>query len=164
MLMGVTSWELGVLRVPLIMVPDTCHFNPFSLIPKNLVPVEEVTKAESISTISLSLSNGHLDRVSLPLITRVTKTPQGPPYTWCFNPYNAFLGLYIWLSFFLSSKSGAYSKNTSLLMYPLRTALLTFIWYNLIVWAQSYAIKILIASNISTEAYVSPKSRPSTLV
>jgi hypothetical protein len=23
MLMGVTSWELGVLRVPLIMVPDT---------------------------------------------------------------------------------------------------------------------------------------------
>jgi hypothetical protein len=24
MLMGVTSWELGVLRVPLIMVPDIC--------------------------------------------------------------------------------------------------------------------------------------------
>jgi hypothetical protein len=30
-----------------------------------------------------SLSNGHLDRVGLPLITRVTKTPQGPPHTWC---------------------------------------------------------------------------------
>jgi hypothetical protein len=30
-----------------------------------------------------SLSNGRLDRVSLPLITRVTKTPQGPPHTWC---------------------------------------------------------------------------------
>jgi UDP-N-acetylglucosamine:LPS N-acetylglucosamine transferase len=25
MLMGVTSWELGVLRVPLIMVPDNNH-------------------------------------------------------------------------------------------------------------------------------------------
>jgi hypothetical protein len=25
MLMGVTSWELGVLRVPLIMVPDTLY-------------------------------------------------------------------------------------------------------------------------------------------
>jgi hypothetical protein len=30
-----------------------------------------------------SLSNGHLDLVSLLLITRVTKTPQGPPHTWC---------------------------------------------------------------------------------
>jgi hypothetical protein len=27
--------------------------------------------------------NGHLDRVSLLLITRVIKTPQGPPHTWC---------------------------------------------------------------------------------
>jgi hypothetical protein len=26
MLMGVTSWELGALRVPLIMVPDTIRF------------------------------------------------------------------------------------------------------------------------------------------
>jgi hypothetical protein len=52
-------------------------------VPKNLVPVEEATKAGSISTLSLSLSNGHIDRVSLPLITRVTKTPQGPPHTWC---------------------------------------------------------------------------------
>jgi hypothetical protein len=34
-------------------------------VPKNLVPVEEATKAESISTLSLSLSNGHLDRMSL---------------------------------------------------------------------------------------------------
>jgi hypothetical protein len=34
-------------------------------VPKNLLPVEEATKGESISTLSLSLSNGHLDRVSL---------------------------------------------------------------------------------------------------
>jgi hypothetical protein len=27
MLMGVTSWELGVLRVPLIMVPDNADFD-----------------------------------------------------------------------------------------------------------------------------------------
>jgi hypothetical protein len=32
-------------------------------VPKNLVPVEEVTKTGSIPT--LSLSNGHLDRVSI---------------------------------------------------------------------------------------------------
>jgi hypothetical protein len=29
------------------------------------------------------LSNGRLDWVSLLLITRATKTPQGPPHTWC---------------------------------------------------------------------------------
>jgi hypothetical protein len=34
------------------------------LVPKNLVPVEEATKAGSISTL-FPLSNGHLDRVSL---------------------------------------------------------------------------------------------------
>jgi hypothetical protein len=34
-------------------------------VPKNLIPVEEATKVGSISTLSLSLSNGHLDQVSL---------------------------------------------------------------------------------------------------
>ena len=37
------------------------------LVPKNLVPVEEATKAGSISTLSLS--------------QMVTKTPQGSPHT-----------------------------------------------------------------------------------
>jgi hypothetical protein len=35
------------------------------LVPKNLVPVKEATKVGSISTLSLSLSNGHLYRISL---------------------------------------------------------------------------------------------------
>jgi hypothetical protein len=35
-----------------------------SSVPKNLIPVEEATKVESISILSLSLK-GHLDRVSL---------------------------------------------------------------------------------------------------
>jgi hypothetical protein len=52
-------------------------------VPKNLILIEEAIKAESISTLSLSLSICHLDRVSLLLITRVTKTPQGPPHTRC---------------------------------------------------------------------------------
>jgi hypothetical protein len=51
-------------------------------VPKNLVPIEEATKAGSISTLP-SLSNGQLDQVSLPFITRVTKVLQGQPHTWC---------------------------------------------------------------------------------
>jgi hypothetical protein len=39
MLMGVTSWELGVLRVPLIMVPD--NIDTFSLLEG--VDVREIT-------------------------------------------------------------------------------------------------------------------------
>jgi Na+/glutamate symporter len=31
MLIGVTSWELGVLRVPLIMVPDTIISNIYEI-------------------------------------------------------------------------------------------------------------------------------------
>jgi hypothetical protein len=49
-------------------------------VPKNLVPVEEATKARSIPTLSLSQSVTQTDR-GFSLITWVTKTPQGSPHT-----------------------------------------------------------------------------------
>jgi hypothetical protein len=49
---------------------------------KNLVPIEEVIKAGSIATLSLSQTVTQTDR-GFSLITWVTKTPQGPPHTWC---------------------------------------------------------------------------------
>jgi hypothetical protein len=45
-------------------------------VPKNLVPVEEARKAESIPTLSLSQSVTQTGR-GFSLITWVTKTPQG---------------------------------------------------------------------------------------
>jgi hypothetical protein len=47
---------------------------------KNLVPVEEATKAGSIPTLSLSQSVTQTGR-GFSLITWVTKTPQGSPHT-----------------------------------------------------------------------------------
>jgi hypothetical protein len=49
-------------------------------VPKNLVPIEEATKARSIPTLSLSQSVTQADR-GFSLITWVTKTPQGSPHT-----------------------------------------------------------------------------------
>jgi hypothetical protein len=49
-------------------------------VPKNLVPVEEATKARSIPTLSLSQSVTQIGR-GFSLITWVTKTLQGSPYT-----------------------------------------------------------------------------------
>jgi hypothetical protein len=46
---------------------------------KNLIPVEESTKDGSFST--LSLSPHHQDRECFFLISRITKTPQGPPHS-----------------------------------------------------------------------------------
>jgi hypothetical protein len=78
--------DLRVLRVSTSpgASPDYVHGDLFyrGSVPKNLVPVEKATKPDLFQPFP-SLSNGHLDRVSLPLITRVTKTPQGPPHTWC---------------------------------------------------------------------------------
>jgi hypothetical protein len=54
-------------------------------VPKNLVPVEEVTKTGSIPTLSLSQTSLRPSEPSS-LISRVTKTPQGPPHTWCLLP------------------------------------------------------------------------------
>jgi hypothetical protein len=48
-------------------------------VPKNLLPVEEATKAGSISTLSLSL-NRSLRPVECFLISRVPETPQGSPH------------------------------------------------------------------------------------
>jgi hypothetical protein len=51
----------------------------------NLLPVEEATKAGSLST--LPSLNDPTDRVSfLFLITWNTKFPQGPPQVWCLLP------------------------------------------------------------------------------
>ena len=51
----------------------------------NLLPVEEATKAGSLST--LPSLNRSTDRVRfLFLITRNTKFPQGPPQVWCLLP------------------------------------------------------------------------------
>jgi hypothetical protein len=49
-------------------------------VPKNLVPVEEATKAGSIPTFSLSQSVTQTGR-GFSLITWVTKTLQGSPHT-----------------------------------------------------------------------------------
>jgi hypothetical protein len=49
-------------------------------IPKNLVPVEEATKAGSIPTLFLSQSVTQTGR-GFSLITWVTKTPRGSPHT-----------------------------------------------------------------------------------
>jgi hypothetical protein len=50
------------------------------LVPKNLVSIEEATKAGSISTLSLSHTVTYTGWV-FSLITRVTETSQGPPHT-----------------------------------------------------------------------------------
>jgi hypothetical protein len=50
-------------------------------VPKNLVPIEEVTKTGSISTLSLSLKRSLRPSEPSSLISWVTKTPQGPPHT-----------------------------------------------------------------------------------
>jgi hypothetical protein len=49
-------------------------------VPKNLVPLEEATKAGSIPTLSLSQSVTQTGR-GFSLITWITKTPQGSPHT-----------------------------------------------------------------------------------
>jgi hypothetical protein len=50
------------------------------LAPKNLIPVEVATKAESIPTLSLSQLVTQTGQ-GFSLITWVTKTPQGSPHT-----------------------------------------------------------------------------------
>jgi hypothetical protein len=62
MLMGVTSWELGVLRVPLIMVPDT-----FILLHEDIYTMADLKTCSSSS----------MDRVAyvLPLVAVPTVCP-----------------------------------------------------------------------------------------
>jgi hypothetical protein len=53
MLMGVTSWELGVLRVPLIMVPDNIQHLPSADGPWDLDKEKEQEKERAIIIFEL---------------------------------------------------------------------------------------------------------------
>jgi hypothetical protein len=56
MLMGVTSWELGALRVPLIIVPDN---NKYNLIIKFITQMKNKWRDEFLSLINVWLENIH---------------------------------------------------------------------------------------------------------
>jgi hypothetical protein len=52
----------------------------------NLLPVEEATKAESISTLSLSQTVPRTEWASLLKSTGNKTSSQGPPHNWCLLP------------------------------------------------------------------------------